>query len=88
MPGHILAHGGDVTHDAATSRMAGGDYLSYLDILRALDGQGAAVNSALLEAHTAYTSEQRQTALTTLHGQLRDMAATANDALGKLACEG
>jgi hypothetical protein len=88
MPGHALAHDGDLANDAATNRMAGGDYLSYLDILRALDGQGAAVNSALLEAHTAYTSEQRQTALTTLHSRLRDMAATANDALGNWPVKG
>ena len=83
MPGHTtLAHDRDVTHDAATSHSAGGDYLAYLDILRALDDQGAAVNSALLEAHTADTTQQRRAALTTLHTRLRDMAATANHALG------
>ncbi|MEV8509658.1 hypothetical protein AB0368_33190 [Actinoplanes sp. NPDC051475] len=38
--------------------------------------------SALLEAHTADTAHQRHTALTTLHTRLRDMAATANDAIG------
>ncbi|WP_199515711.1 hypothetical protein [Nucisporomicrobium flavum] len=82
MPGHTtLAHSDDVTHDAALGPAAG-DYLRYLDILRALDDQGAAVNSALLEAHTAGTAQQRQAALTTLHTRLRDMAATANDALG------
>ena len=83
MPGHTsLVHDGDVTHDAATKRPAGGDYLAYLDILRALDEQGAAVNSALLKAHIADTAQQRRTALSTLHTRLRDMAATANHALG------
>jgi hypothetical protein len=83
MPGHTtLTHDGDVTHDAATNRPAGGDYPAYLDILRVLDNQGAAVNSALLEAHIADTAQQRRVALSTLHTRLRDMAATANDALG------
>ena len=83
MPGHTtLTQAGDVTHDAATNRPAGGDYLAYLDILRALDDQGAAVNSALLEAHIADTAQQRRATLSTLHTRLRDMAATANDALG------
>lgn len=82
MPGHTALVDGDVTPDAATSSPAGGDYLLYLDILRVLDDQGAAVNSALLEAHTADTAQQRRAALTMLHTRLRDMAATANDALG------
>ena len=83
MAGHTThAHDGDVTHGAATSRPPGGDYLLYLNILRALDDQGAAVNSALLEAHTADTTLQRRTALTALHSRLRDMAAAVNDALG------
>ncbi|MCM4083902.1 hypothetical protein [Paractinoplanes hotanensis] len=83
MPGHpTLAHGSDVTVDAITGQSVGENYLFYLDILRALDDQGAAVNVALLEAHTADTTEQRRAALTRLHTRLRDMAATANDALG------
>lgn len=83
MPGHTtLVHDRDVTQDAAANRPPGGDYLAYLDVLRALDDQGAAVNSALLEAHIADTAQQRRAALSTLHTRLRDMAATANDALG------
>ena len=81
MPGHTTLTG-DATDGAATGRLAGGDYLLYLDILRALGEQGAAVNSALLEAHTADTAQRRQAALTRLHTRLRDIAATANDALG------
>ena len=83
MAGHpSLADDCDVTVDAVTGQTGGENYLVYLDILRELDDQGAAVNGALLEAHTADTAEQRRTALTTLHTRLRDMAATANDALG------
>jgi hypothetical protein len=83
MPGHTtLACDRDATDDAAAGHPPGSGYLLYLDILRALDEQGAAVNSALLEAHTADTAQQRQTAMTRLHTRLRDMAATANDALG------
>jgi hypothetical protein len=83
MPGHTtLAHERDATDDAAAGPPPGSGYLLYLDILRALDEQGTAVNSALLEAHTADTAHQRQTAMTRLHTRLRDMAATANDALG------
>ncbi|WP_199514283.1 hypothetical protein [Nucisporomicrobium flavum] len=72
----------NIGHDTAADRSAGENFLAYLDILRALDEQGAGVNSALLEAHTATTVEQRRTALTRLHARLRNMAATANDALG------
>lgn len=83
MPGHpTLAHDPDVTDEAAAGSSASGNFLLYLDILRMLGDHGAAVNSALLEAHTADTAEQRRTALTTLHTRLRDMAAVANDALG------
>ncbi|GAA0547560.1 hypothetical protein GCM10010172_31700 [Paractinoplanes ferrugineus] len=83
MPGHTtLADAGDLADDAATGHPVGSDFLLYLDILRALDEQSAAVNSALLAAHTADTAPQRRTALTSLHSRLRDMAATANDALG------
>lgn len=77
-----LARDPDARDCAAVGHSAGENYLLYVDILRELDGQGAAVNSALLEAHTADTAHQRHTALTTLHTRLRDMAATANDALG------
>ncbi|GLZ00831.1 hypothetical protein [Actinoplanes sp. NBRC 103695] len=77
-----LVHDGDVPSTSAVGDPASSDYLQYLGILRALDEQSAAVNSALLEAHTAGTAQRRRTALTTLHTRLRDMAATANDALG------
>jgi hypothetical protein len=56
--------------------------LTYLDILRDLGNQGAAVNSALLEAHTADNPQRRRAALVELHAGLRRMAATANAALG------
>jgi hypothetical protein len=77
-----LAQDSEVTADAAAGHSASGNLLVYLDILGSLGEQGAAVNSALLEAHTADTVQQRRTALTTLYTRLRDMAATANDALG------
>ena len=77
-----LAQDSEVTADAAAGHSASANYLHYLDILRTLGEQVAAVNSALLEAHTVDTVQQRRTALTTLYTRLRDMAATANDALG------
>jgi hypothetical protein len=77
-----LARDPDASDDAASGRSAGEDFLVYLGTLRVLDDQGAAVNSALLEAHTAHTAQRRRTALTARHSRLRDMAATANDALG------
>lgn len=77
MPGHTLGHDGE-----ATDETAGDDRLLYLDILRVLGNQRAAVTSALLEAHTADTAQHRRAALTVLHPRLRDMAAIANDALG------
>jgi hypothetical protein len=77
-----LGRDSDIGHNTAAERSAGENFLAYLDILRALDEQGAAVNSALLEAHTATTVEQCCTALTRLHARLRNMAATANVALG------
>ena len=81
MAGHPT-HAHDVTDDAAAGHSTSTNYLDYLDTLRTLGEQGAAVNSALLEAHTADTAQQRHAALTTLHTRLRDMAASANDALG------
>jgi hypothetical protein len=85
MAGHpIIAQEPGVTDDAAAGgHSAGENYLLYLDLLRRLDDQGAAINSALLEGRTADTALQRRAALTTLHTRLRDMAATANDALGR-----
>ena len=73
---------GDVV---ATGHSAGENHLHYLNTLRKLGNLGAAINSALIEAHTADTGQQRRIALTTLHSRLRDMAATANDALGNWA---
>ncbi|MEU7906422.1 hypothetical protein [Actinoplanes sp. NPDC049118] len=58
------------------------DVLRYLDVLPELDLHSAAVNTALLEAHTALTPPQCRAALTDLHTRLRIMAATANSALG------
>lgn len=77
-----LARGPDASDDRAAGHLAADDILVYLGTVRVLDDQGAAVNSALLEVHTAATVPQQRTALTTLHSRLRDMAATANDALG------
>jgi hypothetical protein len=58
------------------------DYSTYLDILRELGSQAAAVNTALIEAHTADTPAACRRALVDLHTRLRHMAATANQALG------
>lgn len=79
MPGHTLA-----STDRSTATGGGpitDDYLAYLEILRDLGNQGAAVNTALVEAHMADTTPARRAALTALHTRLRRMAATANKAL-------
>lgn len=79
MPAHALAAGGDTD-----VRQPDVDdvYLAYLDTLRDLGNQGAAVNTALLEAHTADSAAARRRALTELHTRLRQMAATTNQVLG------
>lgn len=59
------------------------DYLDYLKLLRDLDDQAAAVNTALLEAHIADGAQARREAIVELHTRLRRMAAAANDALGR-----
>lgn len=78
-----VAHDGDGTVDAVTGQSVDENYLRYPGILRELDDQGAAVSGALLKAHTASDAEHRRAALTTLHTRLREMAATASDALGR-----
>jgi hypothetical protein len=78
MPGNTLAS----TDPTAGGEPATDDYLAYLDTLRDLGNQGAAVNTALLKAHTADTAHARRAALTELHTRLRHRAATANHALG------
>lgn len=78
----IRDRSGDAASITHTAEPDADVVLTYLDILRDLGNQGAAVNSALLEAHTADNPQRRRAALVELHARLRRMAATANAALG------
>jgi hypothetical protein len=89
MPAHTPTTGRDtevletgVLEHGASETGAADDYLTYLDTLRDLGSQGAEVNTALLQAHTADTPAARRQALTDLHTRLRQMAATTNQVLG------
>ncbi|GAA3952060.1 hypothetical protein [Actinoplanes auranticolor] len=64
------------------SDMVAGDYPQYVGVLSDLGNQCAALDSALLEARSADTTQTCRDALVDLHIRLRRMAATANHALG------
>jgi hypothetical protein len=88
MPAHTPTTGRDTdvidtgVLEHGTRETRADDYLTYLDTLRDLGNQGAEVNTALLQAHTADTPAARRQALTELHTRLRQMAATTNQVLG------